>query len=140
MDINIKSWIENFDKGAYDSPSRLAQCQAGWYDWFCKDSSLANKTKTLGNKLKQIAGSKKIDIENQYVWFKNNCPMSGPLYDDFRIADIESGNTVYTIIPKSGHTNKAEVWGQENNFKEPIVSGTWKDVLKFFNDESESDE
>lgn len=134
-EINIKTWIENFDKGEYDCPSRLTQIQAGWYDWFCKDSSLANKTKALGTKLKQIVGSKKIDTEKQYVWFKNNCPMSGPLYDDFRIADMESGDTVYTIVPRSGHTGKAEVWGRENDFKCPLVEGTWRDVVKFFNAE-----
>lgn len=132
MEINIKSWIESFDKGEFDSPSRFTQCQAGWYDWFCKDSSLADKTKTLGKKLKQIADSKKINKEKQYVWFKNNCPMSGPLYDDFCIADIESGDTLYTITPKSGHTGKAEVWGYENDFKEPLVTGAWRDMVKFF--------
>lgn len=135
MEINIKSWIERFDKGEFDSPSRLTQCQAGWYDWFCEDSSLAAKTKALGEKLKQIADSKKINKEKQYVWFKNNCAMCGPLYDDFRIADIESGDIVYTIVPRSGHTGKAEVWGRENDFKCPLVKGTWRDVVKFFNAE-----
>ena len=134
MEISIKSWIESFDKGEFDSPSRITQCQAGWFDWFCKVSSLAAKTKALGKKLKQIADSKKIDKEKQYVWFKNNCPMCGPLYDDFRIADIESGYTVYTIVPRSGHTGKAEVWGRENDFKCPLVKGTWRDVVKFFNE------
>lgn len=132
--MNIKSWIERFDKGEFDSPSRLTQCNAGWFDWFYKDSSLAEKTKALGKKLKQIADSKKINKEKQYVWFNNNSPACGPQYDDFRIADIESGGTVYIIVPRSGHTGKAEVWGRENDFQEPIVSGTWRDVVKFFNE------
>lgn len=134
MEVSIKTWIENFDKGEYNSPARHIQCLAGWYDWFCRDSSLAGKTQKLGTKLKQIAKSKKIDIEKQYVWFKNNCPLAGPLFDDFRIVDQESGNTVYTIIPRSGFTGKAEVYGRENDFQEPIVSGTWRDVVKFFNE------
>lgn len=132
--MNIKSWIESFDKGEFDSPSRLTQCNAGWFDWFYKYSSLTEKTKALGKKLKQIADSKKINKEKQYVWFYNNCPACGPQYDDFRIADIESGGTVYIIVPRSGHTGKAEVWGRENDFQEPIVSGTWRDVVKFFNE------
>lgn len=132
--MNIKSWIERFDNGEFDSPLRLTQCNAGWFDWFYKDSSLTEKTKALGKKLKQIADSKKINKEKQYVWFNNNCPACGPQYDDFRIADIESGGTVYIIVPRSGHTGKAEVWGRENDFQEPIVSGTWRDVVKFFNE------
>lgn len=44
MEVSIKTWIENFDKGEYNSPARHIQCLAGWYDWFCRDSSLAGKT------------------------------------------------------------------------------------------------
>lgn len=132
-EINIKTWIDMYDKGYFEDPSYQTQVRAGWYDWFCKDSSLANKTKVLGKKLKQIADSSKIDKEKQSVWFKNNCPISSPLYDDFRISDIDSGDTIYIIVPRYSYTGKAEVWGCENKFAEPLVSGTWRDVVKFFN-------
>ncbi|MDR0390461.1 MAG: hypothetical protein LBH59_01025 [Planctomycetaceae bacterium] len=70
-----------------------------------------------------------------YVIFRNNCPVHGRLYDDFRICDINTENVVYTIIPSSGHDSikgKAQVWGCENDYNEPLVNGTWKDVQKFF--------
>lgn len=135
MEISVKEWIEKFDNGDYSSQNVKVQCEAGWYDWFCRDTSLANKTKRLAPMVKRIAKSGKINTETMYVWFKNNCPMCGRLYDDFRFADIETGDVQYTIVPSSGHEcsrGKAEVWGVDNGFKEPLVKGTWKDVCNFF--------
>lgn len=71
--------------------------EAGWYDWFCRDTSLKNKTKKMGNIIKQIKVGGRVNLAETYVWFKNNCPMSGPLYDDFRIANIKDGATQLVI-------------------------------------------
>ena len=103
----------------------------GFYDWFCKDSSLENKAKSLMAKtIKFLAAHPEIDPNKTYVFFKNNCPMMGPLYDDFRICDRESGDVVFTVTPKCGHSGKAEVWGKENNFKGPIkVADRFADLL-----------
>ena len=133
--LNLIDWIENFKKGAYISPDRKTQIEAGWYDWFCRDSSLAGKTKSLGKKLIQIINSPKINPETSYIFFKNNCPVWGSLYDDFRICDIESGKIIYTITPKSGHEVKkglGDVWGRENDFKEPLFEGSWKEIKNWF--------
>lgn len=107
-----------------------------FYDWFCKDSSLENKAKSLISKLKRIKDSSKIDTSKSYVFFKNNCPMVGSLYDDFRICDMETGDVIYTIVPKSGHRSDdglGEVWGRENKFNGPILRAYWKDIVKWFN-------
>jgi hypothetical protein len=133
--ISLVKWIENYDAGAYDAPDGMLQIKAGWYDWFCKDERLASRLKRLAPKVKKIAKSSKINPETTYVWFKNNCPMIGSLYDDFRIADLTTGNTLYCVIPSSGHNIKkgqSEVWGPANNFDGPLVAGSWADVLKFF--------
>ena len=92
--IPIRQFLKNFDEGKYDDPSRSTQIDAGWYDWFCKDSSLKNKTVKLTKKLKQIVNSEKINQDTMYVFFKNNCPMVGSLYDDFRICNLESGEVI----------------------------------------------
>jgi hypothetical protein len=45
---------------------------------------------------------------------------------------METGNVIFTIVPRCAHSGKAEVWGRENNFNEPLVQGTWRDVKTFF--------
>ena len=135
--ISITIWAEDFTAGKYQSKSTYVQVEAGWYDWFCQDSSLAAKTQFLGGKLMTILNSKKFDNDKTYVWFKNNCPVVGPLYDDLRIADLETDDVIYTIqhLNKGSHGCKEahwEVWGRENGFKENLVNGTWAEVKKFF--------
>ena len=104
-----------------------------WYDWFCKDSSLRNKGIALLKKLNSLKDSKKFDKTQTYVFFKNNCPCygDGRLYDDFRICDKESGDVIFTIIPRDPY-GKAAVYGRENGFDKPLAEGAWKDIKAFF--------
>ncbi|MBQ7820570.1 MAG: hypothetical protein IJ341_12850 [Bacteroidales bacterium] len=106
-----------------------------WYDWFCRDSSLERKGKDLLKKLKMIAPSKKFDNDKCYVFFKNNCPLYGSLFDDFRICDKETGDVLYCVVPKSGYkrdNGRAQLYGVDNDFKEPLIEGTWRDIKKWF--------
>lgn len=106
-----------------------------WYDWFCRETSLVNKGAKLMQKLRAIASSPKFDNDKTYVFFKNNCPCVGSLYDDFRICDKETGDVLYTIVPSSGHKcekGKALVYGVDNDFAEPLVCGTWREVKAWF--------
>lgn len=121
-----------YDKGRTGSDAKVKEL---WWDWFCKDSSLGNKGRSLLQKLNQIVDSKKIDADKTYVWFKNNCPLNGNLYDDFRISDIESDDVIYCIIPKSGHEcdeGKAQLYSREHGFETPVIEGTWKDIKDWF--------
>ena len=52
--IPLNKWIDEFLEGNFDSPDVKTQIKAGWYDWFCKDSSLVKKTSKMGNIIKQI--------------------------------------------------------------------------------------
>lgn len=130
--MTINEFAVEYLKGTFEDSAINIQIYAGWYDWFCKDTSLVGKTRSLGKKVLSLMKSPKIDTENSYVFFKNNCPVSGPLYDDFRICNMKTGNVIYTVTPKSGHTGLAEVYGFENDFQEPLTEGTWKDVKIFF--------
>lgn len=107
-----------------------------WYDWFCKDTSLQKKGEALFKKLKAISNSTKFDNSKSYVFFKNNCPVFGRLYDDFRICDIETGDVIFTVVPKSGYyadNGLGKVWGYDENgkFKE-LFKGSWKEIKQWF--------
>lgn len=112
-----------------------------WYDWFCKDRALVNRGKALLSRLSSIykANAKnpnpKFDPSKTYTFFKNNCPLRGNIYDDFRICDIETGDVIWTIVPLSGHyvdEGRALLWGKVNDFREPVLEGDWKEVVNFF--------
>jgi hypothetical protein len=102
-----------------DADGSQSKC-FNFYDWFCKDSSLARKARTLMKQTERFVKAYDIDLLDHYVFFKNNCPGRGPLYDDFRICNIETCNVVYTVIPKCSHSGLAEIWGRENDFKGPL--------------------
>lgn len=105
-----------------------AHC-SGFYDWFCSDKTLPAKARDLMPKVIKFVKAKGIDLDSHYVWFKNNCPINGPLYDDFRIASLETGDNLFTVTPKSGHTGLAEVYGSENSWNKPIHQApTWSQL------------
>ena len=136
--MSIKTFVERFKRGDFNYSSKITQCEAGWYDWFCKDSALAGKTKKLGAKVCKIENSKRFNKETSYVFFKNNCPFVGALYDQFSICDIESGDVLYFFqhLEKGSHgCDKAhwELYDADISLKKPVVSGTWREVEKYFN-------
>lgn len=115
---SVREWQVAFNNGEFDAADLETQIDAGWYDWFCKSTSLKNKTKKMGNIVKKVKDGGRINLDTSYVWFKNNCPMVGRLYDDFRFADIETGNVLYTICVDDDRSDfKYEVWGRDNGFK-----------------------
>ena len=136
QDTSLAAWIANFNVGFYESNDLNTQVKAGWYDWFCKDTSLAGKTNRIGNIIKKITRGGKIDICKSYVWFKNNCPLKGPLYDDFRISDIETGDVLFTTqIDCPFNHYKYTVFGTKNDFVKPLFeTNSSKVLVKWFNE------
>lgn len=106
----------------------------GFYDWFCEEDELEEHADFLIEKVKQICSQKltKFNCSDVYVFFKNSCTGMGNTYDEFKICDLKTDEVIYDVIPCSGHSGEAEVWGKENDFKEPIVSGSWGRVRDFF--------
>lgn len=137
--ISVNEWINKFLSGEFDSQDVRVQIQAGWYDWFCKDSSLANKTKKIGNIVRQVKRGGKVNLNDWYVWFKNNCPLNGPLYDDFRFASLETGDVQFTIqINCCWNKHRYAVYGRtpdgEGHWDEPLFeSDSLKDLVKWLN-------
>ena len=136
--MTLVEFAERFNTGEFNSTSKLVQIQAGWYDWFCSDLALAGKTKKLAPKVLSIMDSDKFDKTKSYVFFKNNCPCIGALYDQFSICDIATCDVLYCCqhLEKGSHGyDKAhwEIYGRENDFKNPLIEGTWNECKKWFN-------
>jgi len=116
--INLKQQLEAFNQGIIlDSEGDENECY-NFYDWFCKDKALKGKATKLYKQVKRWVKFRNTDTEKVYVFFKNNCPMFGSLYDD-----LETGDVIWNVTAKSGHTHQAEVWGRLNNFQEAIAVG-----------------
>lgn len=108
----------------------------GFYDWFCSDAGLANRAKRLQSNVRSFLNAmekkgKAIDLESHYVFFKNNCPGSGNLYDSFSICQIEGGNVQFWVTAQSGHMSdngQAEIWIRETG--KEISAPTYREVLE----------
>ena len=134
-EISIREWQKEFEAGTFSTRDRHTQIMAGWYDWFCEDYSLRNKTYKMGNIVKQVKDGGKVDLDNWYVWFKNNCPCSHPLYDDFRFAVKGSGDVMFTIQIDCGYNkHKYCVYGRKNDFETPLFEcDNSRDLVKWLN-------
>ena len=135
----VRSWQQAYNSGAFELPDRKTQIDAGWYDWFCKDSSLKNKTKKIGNIIKGIKAGGKVNLKDWYIWFKNNCPLNGPLYDDFRFANLETGEVQFTVqIDCCWNKHKYCVYGRTfdgiGHWDKPLFeTDSIKELLAWFN-------
>lgn len=82
----MREWQKRFKDGYYDSKNLIAQLDAGWYDWFCGDASLAGRLKKIAPVVMGVTSP--FILDNYYVWFKNNSMMCGQLYDDVRFEPL----------------------------------------------------
>jgi len=140
MKTTLRQQLDAFENGVFlESDGRMDTGCFNFYDWFCSDKALKNKSIKLFKQVKTfIKHHPEINLDTHYVFFKNNCPMIGSTYDDFRICDIEEGNVQYTVTPSRVIKQRgretirmAEIWGRSNNFKQPIKkANTFTQLLK----------
>ena len=103
MKVSINKFLENPELNSDDF--------SNFYDWFCSDKALKGRMLALVPKLRFLVKEGIIDGDTHYVYFKNNCPVMGTLYDDIRISNL-NGDFLGGFCPKSGHDveNKCNVW------------------------------
>lgn len=128
--LTIREIRELAKKGEYEKLENEL-----WYDWFCSNKALANKTKRLVGMLSKIKNDKLLD--NYTVWFKNNCPCCGPLYDDMRFEPLKSDKTqderngryFVIIVDDKREDNKYVVWHEAD--KEDFGADTTKEIFEY---------
>lgn len=107
-----------------------------FFDWWCDDKALPNKSRRLMASVRSIVktGTKMFDPDKTYVFFKNNYPCVGGLYDDLRICDIKTGAVLFNVCPRDPHSKNKPSVCFEGCWEHPIVFDSMKDVKAWFKD------
>jgi len=59
--MKMHQWVHQFRNGEFESNDVKVQIQAGWHDWFCKESALAPKTAKYGKLICDLYIGSKVD-------------------------------------------------------------------------------
>lgn len=125
-EYTLRKWIELYQKGEFKS--QWESEEAGWYDWWCSRTELPKKLDVLAPRVIAIAKSPLIDIDNTYVFFKNNQPCVGPRYDSFSICDIHTNEVLYWFgyIRKGCYGDSRRGWDVDAK-----INGSWGSLFNY---------
>ena len=134
-EMSVREWQKRFRAGDFSSRDRAVQCEAGWYDWFCRDDALAGRLKKISGVVLGITDP--FILDNYYVWFKNNCPLEGPLYDDVRFEPLtgERDGKYFVVSLDSPHEHmKWALVTERYGYDAPeFECGNVRDMVKYIN-------
>lgn len=134
--ISIRQWQAMYRLGAFSGKDTAIQCEAGWYDWFCRNESLAGRLKQIAPAVMGITDP--FILDNYYIWFKNNCPVGGPLYDDVRFVPLseEQKGKYFLVIKDSPHEKaKWTLYTERYGFQEPeFQCGNVREMIRYVNE------
>ena len=134
-EMSVRQWQERFRAGDFNSRDLSVQCEAGWFDWFCRNDALAGRLEKLS---KIVLGIKApFILDNYYVWFKNNCPMAGPLYDDVRFEPLSGereGKYFVVILDCPHELAKWALYTERYGYDAPeFFSGNVRNMVQYIN-------
>ena len=134
-EMSVRQWQERFRAGDFNSRDLSVQCEAGWYDWFCQDDALAGRLKKLSSVVLRIRAP--FILNNYYVWFKDNCPMAGPLYDDVRFEPLSGerdGKHFVVTLDCPHELAKWVLYTERYGYDAPeFSSGNVRDMAEYIN-------
>lgn len=134
--LSVRQWQEQFRAGTFESKDVRTQVRAGWYDWFCGDEALSGRLKKIARVVMGITDP--FILDHYYIWFKNNCPMSGPLYDDVRFEPLsgERDSKYFVVSLDSPHdTQKWSLYTERHGFdRAEFECANIRDMIAYIND------